>query len=156
MPKSYYQIAKNIVPSIISWSILLLFQMNLLISQNPYEFFQFFSRFWKFIWNFCKINVTLWIMNIIFETRFHMTHMKFLGDWSNSSTVAISIVLKKCIFIYIKKWKNSYEFWKMTKLIQNKKRIGYLIIHWKIILFYQFFNNFSLLFMQNLLKILKH
>ena len=91
-----------------------LFQINLLIFQNPYEFLNFFSKFWN-------INETLRIWDV-FVTRFYTTNKNFSGNWTNSCTVIASkcffFFFKNGIFINVKKnWTNLYGFWKIDEFI---------------------------------------
>ena len=102
------------------------------------EFINFSESLW-IVSVFLKIfkserNVTNF--DYIFGTRFHITHKNFSGNWTNSCTVLARFFFKKGIFIKVlKNWKNWYGFWKINNLISNeKKRIGYLIIYWTIIM----------------------
>ena len=70
------------------------------------------------------MNLTLRISDIFCQQDFTNIKLKnFLGDWTDSFSVNASIVFNNSIFKYTKKrWKNSYAFWKINKLIPNKRK----------------------------------
>ena len=58
--------------------------MNLLIFQNPYQFFQFYSTFLKISSKILKNERNVTNFEHVFVTRFHITDTNFLRDYPNS------------------------------------------------------------------------
>ena len=80
-------------------------------------------------------------MNVayIFVYRFHIIHKNFFGDWTNNCTFLASIFFINGILKVVEKIEKIHmDFEKSINSFEMKRRIGYLIIYWKILLFIYF------------------